>query len=289
MNFGTALRLGRVSNLPTVWSNVLAGLVLSGGEVDPIGAALLGFGGSALYVGGMYLNDAFDADIDARERPERPIPAGEVRRETVFRIGGALLATGLLAITLNAFLIAGVGFAPIVATLATAGLIVLYNAWHKGNPAGPLIMGLCRVGLYFIAATSTVGGGGPQVIYGAALLLGYVLGLTYVAKFEGEGGVAKYWPMAGLLAPIAVMLPLVRGVALVRLLIGGYGLWIKRALDLIRQGEPPAIRRAVGALIAGISLLDALLIARCGESELALVAVGTFGATLIFQRKIAGT
>ena len=30
------------------------------------------------YIGGMYLNDAFDRDIDARERPERPIPSGHV-------------------------------------------------------------------------------------------------------------------------------------------------------------------------------------------------------------------
>ena len=31
MNWNVALRLGRVSNLPTVWSNSLAGLVLAGG------------------------------------------------------------------------------------------------------------------------------------------------------------------------------------------------------------------------------------------------------------------
>ena len=28
----TALRLGRVSNLPTVWTNALAGIALSGGR-----------------------------------------------------------------------------------------------------------------------------------------------------------------------------------------------------------------------------------------------------------------
>ena len=35
MKLRTALRLGRVSNLPTVWSNTLAGAVLAGASVVP--------------------------------------------------------------------------------------------------------------------------------------------------------------------------------------------------------------------------------------------------------------
>ena len=34
LNFRTAVGLGRVSNLPTVWSNALAGIVLAGGSVE---------------------------------------------------------------------------------------------------------------------------------------------------------------------------------------------------------------------------------------------------------------
>ena len=77
MNWQVALRLGRVSNLPTVWTNTLAGIVLAGGRIErcphrcPLLVAL-----SLFYIAGMYLNDAFDAGIDARERPERPIPVG---------------------------------------------------------------------------------------------------------------------------------------------------------------------------------------------------------------------
>lgn len=79
---GVALRLGRVSNLPTVWTNALAGAALAGGE--PWQAAMLPLllALSLFYVGGMYLNDAFDRDIDARERPARPIPAGIGRGRT---------------------------------------------------------------------------------------------------------------------------------------------------------------------------------------------------------------
>src|SRR5580704_4567103 len=93
----TLLRLGRISNLPTVWTNVLAGAVLSGGEWRSwrLGVVLLAM--SLFYVGGMYLNDYFDRAIDARERPERPIPAGAVSAGAVATIGFCLIGAGALA------------------------------------------------------------------------------------------------------------------------------------------------------------------------------------------------
>ena len=95
MSWQVALRLGRVSNLPTVWTNTLAGIVLAGGRVlEPWTLPLL-VALSLFYVAGMYLNDAFDAGIDARERPERPIPAGLVSAETVFTLGFAMMALAL--------------------------------------------------------------------------------------------------------------------------------------------------------------------------------------------------
>jgi 4-hydroxybenzoate polyprenyltransferase len=45
----------------------------------------------------------------------------------------------------------------------------------------------------------------------------------------------------------------------------------------------------VVSLIAGISLLDALLIAGAGSPALAGVALAGFGVTLFFQRYISGT
>ena len=66
MNLAVALRLGRVSNLPTVWTNALAGIVLAGGHVADRRTLPLIVAFSLFYVAGMYLNDAYDAGIDAR-------------------------------------------------------------------------------------------------------------------------------------------------------------------------------------------------------------------------------
>ena len=76
------LILGRVSNLPTVWSNCFAGWWLAGaGSWN--GLALLCLGATCLYLGGMYLNDAFDAQFDQQHRPERPIPSGAISAAAV--------------------------------------------------------------------------------------------------------------------------------------------------------------------------------------------------------------
>src|SRR5574339_414061 len=97
MRWSVYLRLGRVSNLPTVWTNVLAGVSVAR---EPL--AFLALALSLFYIGGMYLNDAFDREIDARERPERPIPSGQVKATTVFAVGYGLLAAGLAALATEA-------------------------------------------------------------------------------------------------------------------------------------------------------------------------------------------
>ena len=59
-SLSTLLRLGRISNVPTVWTNVLAGSVIAGGEARADRIALIMIAMTAFYVGGMYLNDFFD-------------------------------------------------------------------------------------------------------------------------------------------------------------------------------------------------------------------------------------
>ena len=67
--------LGRISNLPTVWSNCLAGCWL-GGWNTPGAVLLLCLGSTLLYTGGMFLNDVCDVDFDAEFRRDRPIVSG---------------------------------------------------------------------------------------------------------------------------------------------------------------------------------------------------------------------
>lgn len=180
----TALRLGRVSNLPTVWTNVLAGLVLAGATWAPERVAVLAAGLSLFYVGGMYLNDYFDRAIDARERPERPIPAGEVRAGVVLAAGLALLGAGEAVVMALAWSEGGTGWPPVIAGLALAGVIVAYDVHHKGNPLSPFLMALCRVLVYVVAGLSAAVAFPVALGVGCGVLLAYLVALTWIAKHE---------------------------------------------------------------------------------------------------------
>src|SRR5688572_14664491 len=119
MNWKVALRLGRVSNLPTVTTNVLAGIVLAGAQPSIVRVVVVCAALSAMYVAGMFLNDAFDRDIDRVERPERPIPSGQVTALAVFQVGYGLLLGGILTITILA-LTTGVGWSAVLSMVVLA-------------------------------------------------------------------------------------------------------------------------------------------------------------------------
>jgi hypothetical protein len=291
VNWHTALRLGRVSNLPTVWTNVLAGLVLAGGQATHIRTLPLLVAMSLFYVGGMYLNDAFDADIDARERPERPVPSGAVSRGTVFAAGFAMLAAGeLLLLWIGLLLPDGTGLWPATGGAALAAAIVFYNWNHKDNPLSPLVMGVCRMLVYVIAAMCVASRPGAAVVIGAVLVLVYLIGLTYAAKQENLGRVANMWPLAFLAAPVAYGLLTAGDAPLSGIALLALAVWTGWCVFLFVRHGPGDIPRGVVGLIAGISLVDAWLISTTGAPVIVAIAcVGGFVLTLILQRFVPGT
>jgi hypothetical protein len=278
----TALKLGRVSNLPTVWSNVIAGVALAGGA--PLSMVLVvAAAASLMYVGGMYLNDAFDRDIDARERPERPVPAGEVMAETVFIVGFALLALGMLAF-------AAVNDHAALAGLALGGAIVLYDWHHKGNPLAPFVMGTCRALVYVVAAAATVLVPPPLVLVAAGSVLAYVAALTFAARMEARNHVGSLWPLPLLFAPLAVAVTQSTGVAMPAVIAGvAFIACGMRVAQLLMRRGPQDVPRAVALLIAGIAINDALLASTTGVDHAAYACLACFALTLLLQRHVPAT
>jgi 4-hydroxybenzoate polyprenyltransferase len=237
----------------------------------------------------MYLNDAFDREIDARERPERPIPLGRIGAGPVFAIGFGLLGLGVAGVGWAATAPGGRVAAAVASGALLAGAITGYDAWHKGNPASPFLMGLCRVLVYVTAALAVAGAVGPRVWGGALVLLSYLIGLTYVAKQENLTELGHVWPLAFLAAPFLYAWPTLLTPAAGTILYLAFLAWVASAVaGLVRPGRRD-IRRAVVSLIAGISLLDALLIAGAGDPARAAWAVLGFALTLVLQRWVPGT
>lgn len=273
------LELARISNAPTVVSNVVAGAVLAAagagaGDVAIVAAAVVAF-----YTAGMVLNDVLDLEIDRRERPERPLPSGRIPQEAAIAATAVLFASG-----------AGLLFA-VDARAGTAGLaliacIVGYDAWHKGNPLSPVLMGVCRGLVYVVAALAVAGAVSGSVAVAAALLALYIVGLTQVAKAEGTGLAAR-WPVAAVLAPGVYWAKDLDQILVVLMLVA-FVAWACWALWLV------LVRHTVGTgvvrLIAGVALYDAVVAAASGASAGAVAAcVAAFAITVALQTRIAGT
>ena len=290
MKLGTALRLGRISNLPTVWSNVLVGAMLAGGLWLDARLPLLMAALSLFYVGGMFLNDAFDRDFDAAHRPERPIPSGEVTATQVFGIGFGLIAAGWGGVVLASRGADGLpAWRALAAGAALAGLIVLYNAHHKANVFSPLIMGLCRVLVVVTAAFSVAPALPTAVLMAALALLCHLIGLTFIAKQEHLDRLGSLWPLAFLAVPVGYGLWLARAAPVVGLPLLLYAMVLAWALHLLRRRARGDVPRAVVTLIAGLSLLDSVLLAGAGQLLAAALAVVAFALTLALQKWVSGT
>lgn len=290
MNWSTALQLGRVSNLPTVWTNVLAGAVLSGAPLAPLSLTLLLLALSLFYVAGMYLNDAFDREWDARAYPRRPIPSGAVSARTVFTVGFLGLAIGeLLLIALGYGGEGGRGWPAALAGLCLAATIVYYNLHHKNNPYGPVLMGLCRMQIYITTALAVAPGVSAPVWWGAGLLLSYIIGLSYIARQETLARLTNLWPLTFLAAPFVYGLQGALSHIASALIYTGFLMWVLYAVMRLGRRTQLDIREGVSTLIAGIALLDALLMALAGSPWLGMAAVGGAILTRLAHRVVPGT
>jgi UbiA prenyltransferase family len=285
-----ALRLGRISNLPTVWTNTLVGVTLAGGASLDMRVPVLLLALSLFYIGGMFLNDAFDREFDARTRPDRPIPAGEVRASTVFSSGFGMLGAGLVLLVAVGYAFAeGTGWLAPASGLVLAAAVVLYDSYHKNNPLSPLLMGVCRMLVYITSALAISAGLSNALVVAALVLLSYLIGLTYAAKREHLNELASAWPLAALAVPLIYGVVLALGSSSVWPFLLALTAWVLHSLWLLRRRGPGDVPRAVGSLIAGIPLLDAVILCGAGAVTLSMVAVAAFALTTVLQRFVPGT
>ena len=294
--FKALLLLGRVSNLPTIWSNCLASWLLAGGTLlettDLQRFSWLIVGATLLYLAGMFLNDAFDVRFDKEHRTERPIPSGAISAKAVWVWGIIQMVIGLGCL---------VWIGPVVAVcaFALAGSVLWYDWIHKRITWSPLIMGLCRLSLYVlagvVAAESPTASLGLPVILSALALWGYIVGLSNIARHEATGGNVNSWPSWLLVLPLAIAFTLpglvVDGeVNWNRLIIAAclYSLWVGRSLLFSFKVMIPQHGRTVSGLLAGIVLFDFMLAAN-QEIHMGAVFLGLFALALLFQRYIPAT
>lgn len=301
--------LGRVSNLPTVWTNLVAAAILGGaahtdlstelntasifswpfGSVQFSAFALLLLAGSLFYLSGMFLNDAFDAQWDKANNNPRPIPLGQVNRHTVLYWGWAMLGAGWVSLGL---LLAAFPTVNPIEVFLCAGLlsacIVAYDLWHKQSAHSVVLMGLCRGSLYALAAAS-FSVLHPTVFAAAASLVLYIAGLTYFARSEHRNRIGHQWPLLLLATPLAIALYLSKNL----LITGPFALlfliWVGSRIKPLLFSQSPNIRTCIGGLLAAIPLIDALFLSAVNAWFEACLCVAVFICIPRLHRWVSGT
>ena len=111
MSVRAYLQLMRFPAVFTAMADVFLGFTLNRVRFTeaPWDLGLLVLASSCLYLAGMVLNDVFDRQIDAQERPRRPIPSGRVSVQSAMTVGAMLMLAGIGAastVGVNSLLVA---------------------------------------------------------------------------------------------------------------------------------------------------------------------------------------
>jgi UbiA prenyltransferase family len=278
--------IAELVRLPAVLSvpgDVLVGAAASGQVGDVPRAAGLAASSSCLYLAGMALNDYADREVDAVERPSRPIPSGRVTPGLALGLAGGLTAaSAALAVAAD-----GPRALKVLAPLACT--VWAYDLALKETPAAVSGMSACRT----LDVLMGSGAHGARAALPSAAVVGAHIGVTTtVSRSEVQGASARL-PRAALaatagVAAAATALAARRDSALRTLaaagLVGAYAAAVGRAhADAARDPSPERLQRAVGASVLGLMPLEAGLLAGAG----ALGPAGGLAALWPLARSLA--
>lgn len=166
----------------TVLGDALVGALSArgpGGD-GPLRVGALAAASVCLYSAGMALNDWADADLDALERPERPIPSGRINRDRALAVGMGLTALGVGA----AF---AAGRRSGLVSVALAGALWAYDTVFKPTAAGPVVMAVCR-GLDVMMGAA--GPGWRSALVPAGAVAAHTVAVTAISRGEVDGSTA---------------------------------------------------------------------------------------------------
>jgi len=275
------VRLPAVLSVP---GDVLVGAAASGQVRDVPRAAGLAAASSCLYLAGMALNDYADREVDAVERPSRPIPSGRVTPGFALGLAGGLTAASA------GLAVASDGARALKVLAPLAGTVWAYDLALKETPAAVTGMSACRA----LDVLMGSGAHGARAALPAAAVVGAHIGVTTTVSRSEVQGASPRLPRAALAATLGVAA--VAGLIAARAsrsalggiaaagLVGAYAAAVGSAhADAARDPSPERLQRAVGTSVLGLMPLEAGLLAGAG----ALVPAGGVAALWPLARSLA--
>jgi 4-hydroxybenzoate polyprenyltransferase len=282
------LQLTRPANIVTAIADILAGMAIAQFTFGASPAYWLVLSTVGLYGGGVVMNDVFDAQLDAIERPERPIPSGRVPIWSAAFMGLSLLILGVVSAALFSVLSG-------IIALVVALLAVLYDRYAKHSAVfGPLTMGFCRGGnllLGMSAVSSSLSEWGWLVLVPIA----YIGAITLISQDEVHGGKRRSLYIAASLYTtvhaIQFLVALNEGNGtMALLLIVLHALMVGRPLwDAFQNPIGPNIGKAVKAGVLSLIIMNAAWCIAFGNWPVALGVVLLLPLSILLARIFAVT
>ncbi|MEM9259407.1 MAG: UbiA-like protein EboC [Bacteroidota bacterium] len=287
------LRLMRPANIVTALADILAGGAVAGawalGASFDNGLFWLLLSTVGLYGGGVVFNDVFDVALDREDRPERPLPSGQISLATAILGGGLLLWMGIVA----AGFVSGVSA---LIALVVALLALGYDKYGKHHQVfGPLMMGGCRggnllLGMSIVVPTLT------EYWYLAIIPVLFIADITLTSQGEVSGQNRPALRLAlALDALVAAILILVSFFA-------PYGLfaaipfillwwWMNTAAKwkAIHNNQPALIMKAVKMGVLSLIPLNAALVAGFASWPSAIIVLSLLPLSLGLARLFSVT
>ncbi|MGJ7442614.1 SCO3242 family prenyltransferase [Aquipuribacter sp. MA13-6] len=294
--------LVRLPAAVTVPGDALVGLAAAGGPVRPR-SALLPLASVSMYWAGMALNDWADRDLDAVERPERPVPSGRISPRQALGAAAALTAAsvGLAAAASGR---RGAGTAVVLAAAVWS-----YDLVAKPRAWAPVSMSLTRaldvaLGATGAAAPAAAGRSLPPALLPALTTGLHTLAVTDLSRGEVHGAPSAQASRAGattVLAAAAVVpvllgrltsrttAPARTGAVLLEVLVGAAALTahtvplLRAQARAGRTGTGPDARHATITGIKAFLPLQAALLSALGRpvQAVSLVGAGTLVSRLL--------
>ncbi len=313
------MRLFRIPNVFTAMADVAMGFLFVHQSLQPVVVfVLLLIASSLLYTAGMVLNDVYDIEVDARERPNRPLPSGQIPVGWAKWLGYELLLVGAAAGWLAGYILpveAAAAWRSGAVATALAVAIVLYDAVLKKTLVGPLAMGACRflnVLLGMSVAPLVAAGNSATLGYDVTQLLVaggigvYIVGVTWFARTEATAssrrqlisavavmmagvGMLALFPWVGGNAPRLMLRPPMIWPLMLLLLVATI---FRRCYSAILDPAPQLVQAAVKHCILSLIILDAavtLAVTRPSEPFWALGVLALLLPTLLLGKWVYST
>ena len=289
------LVLVRPANVVTAVADIFAGMALSGvlfsdfSWITVHNGLALCIATACLYAGGIVFNDIFDLELDRDERPERPLPSGQISKNRAIGFGLTLFVIALTAAAVVSW----------ESLMLAIGIIICATAYDKYFKhmlaGGPLVMGLCR-GLNLLLGVSILHEQVAALWWIAGLPILFIGAITLTSQGEVHGN-NKSAVMTALTLDL-----MVAGAVCVLVYLGYFQLWsvlpflllwlvinLKAKTTAIRHNTPGNVMKAVKMGVLSLIPLDACYAAGSSYWWFGLITLLLLPLSLLLSRKYAVT